>query len=74
MALWRAYILQHKQVIFVGLDDPYKLFDFPYAKTYINTFGVTPSLQRALVRLILGKIEQKGKNPVSFAGYFERED
>lgn len=74
MALWRAYILQHKQVVFVGLDDPYKLFDFPYAKTYINTFGVTPSLQRALVKLILGKIEQKAKNPVSFAGFFERED
>lgn len=74
MALWRAYILQHERVVFVGLDDPYKLFDFPYAKTYINTFGVTPSLQRALVKLILGKIEQKAQNPVSFAGFFERED
>ena len=74
MALWRAYILQHERVVFVGLDDPYKLFDFPYAKTYINTFGVTPSLQRALVKLILGKIEQKAKNPISFAGFFERED
>lgn len=74
MALWRGYVLQHERVVFVGLDDPYKLFDFPYAKTYINTFGETPSLQRALVKLILGKIEQKGKNPVSFKGFFERED
>lgn len=74
MALWRAYILQHKQVVFVGLDDPYKLFDFPYAKTYINTFGATPSSQKALVKLILGKIEEKAKNPISFSGYFAREE
>lgn len=74
MALWRAYVLRHKRVVFVGLDDPYKLFDFPYAKTYINTFGVTPSLQRALVKVILGKIPPQGKNPVSFSNVFERED
>lgn len=74
MALWRAYVLRHKRVVFVGLDDPYKLFDFPYAKTYINTFGVTPSLQRALVKVILGKIPPQGKNPVGFSNVFERED
>jgi beta-N-acetylhexosaminidase len=74
MALWRGYVLQHKRVVFVGLDDPYKLFDFPYAKTYINTFGVTPELQRSLVKVILGKTEPQGKNPVSFANVFQRED
>lgn len=73
MALWRGYILQHDKVVFVGLDDPYKLFDFPYAKTYVNTFGESPSLQRALVRVILGKIQPKAQNPISFGGYFERE-
>ena len=74
MALWRGYILNHKNVVFVGTDDPYKLFDFPYAKTYINTFGKAPCLQRALVKLILGKIESNGKNPVNFDGYFKREN
>ena len=74
MALWRGYILNHKNVVFVGTDDAYKLFDFPYAKTYINLFGKAPCLQRALVKLVLGKIESKGKNPVRFEGFFERED
>ncbi len=74
MPLWRAYILQHPRCIFVGLDDPYKLFDFPYAKTYINTFGAEPSLQRALVKTIIGKISPKSKNPITFEGYFNRED
>ena len=74
MALWRGYILKHKRVVFVGTDDAYKLFDFPYAKTYINLFGQSPFLQRSLVKLVLGKIESQGKNPVRFEGFFERED
>ncbi|MDY2841911.1 MAG: glycoside hydrolase family 3 N-terminal domain-containing protein [Candidatus Borkfalkiaceae bacterium] len=74
MALWRGYVLQHKRVVFVGLDDPYKLFDFPYAKTYINTFGTAPELQKALVKVILGKIRPQAKNPIEFKGFFDRED
>ena len=60
--------------VIVGMDDPYKLYDFPYAKTYVNLFGKAPCLQRSLVKLVLGKIESVGKNPISFEGYFERED
>ena len=74
MAYWRGYILQHPNIVFVGLDDPYKLYDFPYAKTYINAFGTAPVLQRAVVKLILGEIESRGKNPISFEGFYKRED
>ena len=74
MAFWRGYVLQHPNVVFVGLDDPYKLFDFPHAKTYINAFGTSPVLQSAVVKLILGKIESRGKNPISFRDFFQRED
>ena len=74
MAFWRGYILQHPNIVFVGLDDPCKLYDFPYAKTYINAFGTAPVLQRSVVKLILGEIESRGKNPLSFPPYFERED
>lgn len=74
MALWRGFILHHPNIVFLSLDDPYKLYDFPYAKTYINTFGDAEVLQKSAVKLILGKIESKGKNPVTFKGYFTRED
>ncbi len=73
LPLWRGYVMHHPKVVFVGLDDPYKLFDFPYAKTYVNTFGDAPCLQRALVRTVLGKNIPTAKNPVSFKGFFELE-
>jgi len=73
MTFWRAYILEHPKFIFVSLGDPYKLFDFPYLKEYVNTFSDTKESQIALVDVLMGKIEAKGKNPVSFEGFFERE-
>lgn len=74
MAFWRGYILQHPNLVFVGLDDPCKLFDFPYAKTFINAYGTAPALQRTVVKIILGKAESQGKNPISFRGFFQREN
>lgn len=74
MAFWRGYAFRHPRVILVSLDDPYKIYDFPYAKTYINTFSNSESSQRAVVQLILGNIESQGKNPVSFREFFQRED
>ena len=74
MSFWRGYVLHHPGMIFVSLDDPYKLYDFPYAKTYINTFGDSDCSMRSAVKLILGKIEDKGKNPISFRNYFKIED
>ena len=74
MSFWRGLVLHHPGMIFVSLDDPYKLYDFPYAKTYINTFGDSNCSMRSAVKLILGKIEDKGKNPVSFKNYFKIED
>lgn len=74
MSFWRGLVLHHPGMVFVSLDDPYKLYDFPYAKTYINTFGDSDCSMRSAVKLILGKIEDKGKNPVSFKNYFNIED
>ncbi len=73
MPLWRGYVMQQPNVVFVGFDDPYKLYDFPYAKTYVNTFGDAPCLQRALARVLIGKIEPTAKNPIAFKGFFELE-
>ncbi len=73
MPLWRGYVMQHPAVIFVGFDDPYKLYYFPFAKTYFNTFGDAPCLQRALVRAIIGKIELSAKNPVGLKNFFDIE-
>lgn len=73
MTFWRGYILQHPKMIFVSLGDPYKLFDYPYLKEYINAYSNTPESQKAVLKVIAGEIPAKGKNPVSLEGFFKRE-
>ena len=73
MIMWRAYILQHPRLIVASLGDPYKLYDYPYVKTYVNCYSKAPSSQRALVKLLTGEIEAVGKSPVELKGFFERE-
>ena len=74
MPLWRGFVLHHPNFIIVSYDDPYRLYDFPYAKTLINTFSDQECAQRAAAKVILGEIEATGKSPVSLKGFFERED
>ena len=73
MALWRGYLLRHPKVVMTSFGDPYKLYDYPFAKTYINVFSSTDSSQRAFVKVLLGEIPPQGKSPVGFEGYFERQ-
>ncbi len=73
MTFWRGYILRHPNLVFVSCGDPYKLYELPFLKTYINAFSACESTQRAIVELTLGEIEHTAKNPVSLKGYFQRE-
>ncbi len=73
MALWRGYLMQHKNLVFASFGDPYKLFDYPFAATYINMYSATESSQRAFVKALFGEIEATGKSPVAFEGFFDRE-
>lgn len=61
---WRGAVLKHPQIVFTSFGDPYKLHDFPYAKTYINAFSYSEATQEAFVRAILGEIPFAGKSPV----------
>ncbi len=73
MVLWRAYALANKRFICVSFGDPYKIFDMPYLKEYVNAFSFTAESQRAVAKVLLGKMPALGKNPVSLKGFFERE-
>ncbi len=73
MALWRGYLMRNKNLVFVSFGDPYKLYDYPFAATYVNMYSCTDSSQRAFVRALLGEIEAVGKSPVALEGFFERE-
>lgn len=73
-ALWHAYVFQHPKVVVTSFGDPYKIYEMAYAKEYINAFSFADDSQRAVVKVILGKIPPQGKNPVDFPPYFSRED
>ena len=63
MTFWRGYILQHPKMIFVSPGDPYKPFDYPYLKEYINAYSNTPESQKAALKIIAGEIPAKDKTP-----------
>ncbi len=70
---WRGYLLEHPRLIFVSYGDPYKLYEVPYVKAYVNAFSASESSQRAVVKLVLGEIEHRAKNPVALKDFFDRE-
>jgi len=73
MTFWRGYIFKHPCVIFTSFGDPYKLYDFPYLKTYVNAYGFTESIQKGFVKVLLGEISSQAIHPVSLKGFFECE-
>lgn len=73
MPFWRGYIFKHPCVIFTSFGDPYKLYDYPYLKTYVNAFGYTESIQKGFVKVLLGEVESKAIHPVSLKGFFSCE-
>lgn len=73
MPLWRGAALDHPCVVFTSFGDPYKLYEFPYLKTYVNAFSSQKDTQKAFVKVLLGEITPKAKNPVGLIGFFDRE-
>ena len=74
MAFWRGYALRGRNVVFVSFGDPYKLYDLPFLRTYVNAYSPDTSSVNAAVKAIFGKIPFAGKSPVALPGFFERQD
>jgi len=73
MPFWRGVVVDHPCVIFTSFGDPYKLYEFPFLRTYVNTFSMSEDSQRAFVKVLLGEKPCVAKNPVALPGFFERE-
>lgn len=67
----REVLNSEKPVINIAFGNPYLLLGFPEMKTYIVAYGDMTSLQRASAEAITGKIEFKGKLPITI-GAFQR--
>ncbi|MDR0426760.1 MAG: hypothetical protein LBH24_06315 [Clostridiales bacterium] len=70
MLFWRGYIFKNKNLVFTSFSDPYKLYELPFLKTYINCFSPSEFSQRALIKLLFGEIEATAKNPINFPPFF----
>ena len=58
--------------IFVSLENPYHLLDFPRVKTYINCYSNNDHCLRQLVEKLTGRSSFKGKSPVdAFCGKWD---
>jgi beta-N-acetylhexosaminidase len=66
--LVKAVFNTGKKTIWIALNTPYDLLDFPDAKTYICTYGDRLPQLKALCRIIAGTITPKGRLPVSIPG------
>ncbi|MBR1970650.1 MAG: glycoside hydrolase family 3 protein [Clostridia bacterium] len=73
MCFWRGYIFKNPNVIVTSFGDPYKIYELPFLRTYINAFSAVEASQKAFVKVLLGEVKEQGKNPVKLEGFFERE-
>ena len=73
MAFWRGVGVAHPRVIFTSFGDPYKLYELPFLRTYVNAYSHDEVTFRAFVKVLLGEIPALGKSPVGMKGFFERE-
>ncbi|CAN5335943.1 glycoside hydrolase family 3 protein [soil metagenome] len=65
----REILKSDKKVINIAFGNPYLLRSFPEMKTYIVAYGDMRSLQSAAADALMGKIEFKGKLPISVGNY-----
>lgn len=61
----REVLKSNAKTISIAFGNPYLLRGFPEMKNYIVSYGDMTSLQRATANAIMGKIDFKGKLPIS---------
>jgi len=54
-----------KPTVLVSLQNPYHLMHFPAMKTYLATYGHSPSSLEALVDVLLGEANPRGRLPIT---------
>lgn len=58
--------------VFVSLENPYHLLDFPRAKTFINCYSGNEAVVEALVEKLMGRSTFKGHSPIDpFCGKWD---
>ena len=68
----RKILSLNKKVLWIALNTPYDLLDYPDAKTYVCTYGDRLPQLKGLCRLIAGEIFPAGRLPVGIPGLHDQ--
>jgi len=74
IASWIDSVAQRRPTVVVSFGNPYLIRQFPSVGTYVNTYGVSESLECAAASAIFGAAPITGKSPVSLPGFFKAGD
>jgi len=74
VAGWIDSVAAARPVVVVAHGNPYVLRQFSNVGTYMVTYGIDPSLERASARALLGTLAIAGHAPISLPGFFKRGD
>ncbi|MFL5582380.1 MAG: glycoside hydrolase family 3 protein [Gemmatimonadaceae bacterium] len=72
IATWIDELAARRPVVVIANGNPYVLRQFPHVTTYMVTYGIDPSLERAAAMAVLGRIPITGHAPISLPGFFQR--
>ena len=74
IASWIDSVAQRRPTVVVSFGNPYLIRQFPSVGTFVNTYGVSESLECAAASAIFGAAPITGKSPVSLPGFFKAGD
>jgi beta-N-acetylhexosaminidase len=71
---WIDSLAKRTKTIVVAHHNPYVIRQFPSVRSYVATFGMQETLERAAARAVTGRAPFRGRSPVSLPGIFSRGD
>ena len=74
VAAWIDTLATRERVIVVANGNPYVIAQFPRVGSYLVTYGIDASLERAAARALVGAAPITGRAPISLPGFFAAGD
>jgi beta-N-acetylhexosaminidase len=74
VAAWIDTLATRERVIEDASGNPYVIGQFPRIGSYMVTYGIDASLERAAARAVVGAAPVTGRAPISLPGFFTAGD
>jgi beta-N-acetylhexosaminidase len=74
VAAWIDTLATRERVVVVANGNPYVIAQFPQIGSYMVTYGIDASLERAAARALVGAAPIVGRAPISLPGFFAAGD